>query len=872
MMAKTSNRSISQFAEFESEVTLARELPYWDFMDDLVVLADGTLALGLRLRGLAIETWNSDAINRMTTGFRAMLNSLPDGCEVSFVAECDSDFSELVDRHFQLGAGEGLISWIAKERAAQLRREIAGVQLLHPNLYAFVYRRFDQPDNSPGLSWLKAFLSSPKRFQEVRRQEHEAAERDLRQVVTQLIERLESNGIGAKPLSAKETRDLIYRFLNPGRAQELDTPRQDAEHRGQEFLPDELKVAPELSTPSPREQLCYSDLIQGYDSFFLDGHYHRLVTLKALPEFTHSALVARLTQLPFPHLLHVHVRVPEQSRELSALQAKRRMAHSMSVTHGGRASDLESEARLQSTEELLRELINTGQKIFYFQATILIRAESRDELDARTKAALSAVRELNGAEGLAETVAGFKVWKTLMPLGSTAMVRPKRIKTDNLADFLPLYEPYSGTPEEQERPVCIFRNRAAGLVAFDPFNSRLPNYNTLVTGSSGAGKSFINNLVLLQYMTQNPLVYIIDIGGSYRKLCQFLGGQYVEITPPRAGETCRGINPFQLPPGQTEPSSQKVKFLLALLENIFTDTDAVRLPKLDKSILEEAVLSLYKETSEHSPTFTDLAHALTHSRDERLKQFARMLYPWTGDRPYGRLLDGDSDLNLDSNVVVFDLKGLSSYPDLQAVMILIITDYILGRVESKDPKVQAKRKQILMDECWELLKSPASSLFMEYCVRTLRKTGSGITFITQGLEEIVASPIGSAILSNTATKFILLQRGDLEPIRKILRLNEHEMALISSLRQAKGKYSEGFLMANEARTVIRACPTPVEYWLATSDASDNALLSSVQETFPHLDLPGAIHWLAENFPQGSQGLTRIPEHLSKNGAHNEKAT
>ena len=322
---------------------------------------------------------------------------------------------------------------------------------------------------------------------------------------------------------------------------------------------------------------------------------------------------------------------------------------------------------------------------------------------------------------------------------------------------------------------------------------------------------------------------------------------------------CKAINPFELPPGTGEPSAQKIKFLLALLENILTDTDGDKLPKLDKSLLEESVLSIYKKCAGKTPRLTDLNEHLLGSRDERLRQFSRMLYPWIGDRPYGRLLDAENGLDLQSDVVVFDLKGLSSYPDLQSVMILIITDFILGRIESRDGTTQGRRKQILMDECWELLKSPASSHFMEYCVRTLRKTGSGITFITQGLEEIVASSIGSAILSNTATKFVLLQRGDLEPIRKILKLNEQEMALISSLKQAKGKYSEAFLMANEARTVIRACPTPVEYWLATSDASDNTLLDDARNTFPNMDLAQVVHWLGTHYPNGSQGLTRIPD-------------
>src|ERR1019366_7248920 len=156
-------------------------------------------------------------------------------------------------------------------------------------------------------------------------------------------------------------------------------------HREQEFSPEELKVVPQLVNPSPREQLVFSDLIQGYETFFYDSHYHRLVTLKTLPENTHAALAGKLTQLTFHFWLNVHVTVPDQSKELSDLQAKRRMAHSMSLSQGGRATDLESEAQLNSTEELLRELINTGQKIFYFQTTVLIRSSSQDDLDMMTK-------------------------------------------------------------------------------------------------------------------------------------------------------------------------------------------------------------------------------------------------------------------------------------------------------------------------------------------------------------------------------------------------------------------------------------------------------------------------------------------------------
>jgi type IV secretory pathway VirB4 component len=293
--------------------------------------------------------------------------------------------------------------------------------------------------------------------------------------------------------------------------------------------------------------------------------------------------------------------------------------------------------------------------------------------------------------------------------------------------------------------------------------------------------------------------------------------------------------------------------LLALLESMFTDTDEDKLPKLSKSLLEEAVIATYKEAlADHGriPRLTDLRKNLEASPERELQNFSKMLYPWTGDRAYGKLLDQDNELDLDSDFVVFDLKGLSSYPDLQAVMTLIITDFIVGKVESKNPAYFGRRKRILMDECWELLKSKAASNAMEYWVRTLRKSGSGVTFITQGLIEIATHSISSAILGNTATKLILLQKGDLTPVRDILKLNEQEMALISSLKQKKGSYSEAFLIANDDRTIIRATPTPVEYWLATSDRDDNNALENLKADRPDLPIAQLIYELAMKYPKG----------------------
>jgi conjugal transfer ATP-binding protein TraC len=229
-------------------------------------------------------------------------------------------------------------------------------------------------------------------------------------------------------------------------------------------------------------------------------------------------------------------------------------------------------------------------------------------------------------------------------------------------------------------------------------------------------------------------------------------------------------------------------------------------------------------------------------------RIAKLLAPWTGDSAFGRLVDRAGTIRSDSSVVTFDLKGLSQHQDLQAVMVLILTNFILDQVEL-DKSVS---KRVLLDEAWELLKSPAASSFMEYAARTFRKTGSGITFITQGVEEIVESPIGSAILNNTATKLIMLQRGDTRVLRDAMKLNSQELNIIQSLEQQKGHFSEGFYMAGDIRRVLRISPSPLEYWISTSDARDNLFLDNLEAKHGSLEL--AIEEAAKLAPFGVASL------------------
>jgi type-IV secretion system protein TraC len=830
----------------QKDASLAEELPYWDFIDGPLghaILFDGSIVGGLKVKLIDIECFDETKTNQFTMGLRSALNSVSEGTSLQFVLGVRSDYTDTLKAHSD-GKNPDihpLVENIAKFREKRLMSAMSDGELYRPELFIYV--------RVPAIQTKSvSILKKKELFSEKSAEAYEETVEALGQNIETIISSFESLGLTCRELNRDELIQNIYTFLNPKRSSGEPAPSVKTFDE-MDLEKDVLDEVDWLATQSPREQLVFGDLVLGFEQFTLDGYYHRVVTLKTLPEVTYAGMISEFLRLPFHYDLILSLDVPPQADEMAKLQQKRKMAHSMAVTSGNKASDLESETKLSSTEELIRELLNTGQRIYATQLSVILKAPATPEgakiLNRNVREVLARFRSLQGAEGLEESVGAWKVLKGNLPAAPLALERARKMKTNNLADFLPVYGPREGDVD----PVVIFRNRLNGLVSFNAFDPGLPNYNSLVTGSSGAGKSFLNNCILLQELARGLRVFIIDIGGSYKKLTEALGGQYLEIN---LSDQYR-INPFDMANPLEEPSNQKIKSLLACIESMVSEDEKAKLPKLDRALLERAVIELYKSrrAEREVPTLSDFARYLSTFEEESMRAIAKMLYLWTGERPYGRLLDGQGSLRTDASICTFDLKGLSSYPDLQSVMILILTDFILTQVEGD----RTLKKRIILDEAWELLKSNAAASFMEYCARTLRKTGSGITFITQGVEEIVASPIGPAILNNTATKFIMLQRGDSEILRETLKLNSQELNLIHSLGQKKGEYSEGFMIEGDHRQVVRIYPSPFEYWLSTSDAQDNAYLTELKES--GLDLVQAIEKAAHYYPNGvAQGRNK----------------
>ncbi len=791
---------------------LADNLQIWGFQDEFVVFSDGSYGCGLELTPVDVSCWDDNRIDNFANRICSFLNGLQPGTDIQFAQEITGGNGRLIRSFETLRAGQldetraGLVD----SRANYLRTQDSSGCIPTHRLRCFIRRK----PSSPLLQKPK-FFSKTHLFQEVAEETFVKELNATEQLRQELIRSFISLGIQTTVVGAREIADLIYSQWNPSRKVKLEN-----------FDPEDV-----------RSSLLFSDAQIYERGFSLGNIHHRVVSLKLFPDQTYASMARVLRALPFNSKLFLSLTIPDQTKELDNLQSQRRLAFSMARGKKSGVSDVESEAKLQDLEDLISQLVAQGEKVFHLSLNVLLAHEDEGVLDEQVSQTLLTIRELSGAEGMEESLAAFDIFSEFSYPNASAKERSKRIKTSNAADLLPLYGPWVG----HDTPRILLKSPQGTLVSVDPFSKELSNYNQIVTGGSGSGKSFLTNVLLLQMLKENPKVFIVDIGGSYKKLCDNLTGQYI----PFHLDSVLTLNPFDLLPGESSPSPQKIKFLVGLVEMMTKEEGESRIGRLERAEIEDAIDQVYK--SSPNPRLSDLRAKLLNHNDDIIKRFGKILSPWCGQTPFGRMIDATTNISLQKTIVSFDLKGLETYPDLQSVCLYIITDFVWREIQ----KDKSSMKFLVFDECWKLLESDAGSAFIGEVFRTFRKYYASAIAISQNIDDFAKSKVASAILPNTSLKWILMQKGaDQARLREVLQLNENEMALIASLHQMRGSYSQAFLMAEEKHSVVAIEPTPFEYWIATTDPRDLAVIDQKTKESPEVTSIDLLRSLSNEYPKG----------------------
>jgi conjugal transfer ATP-binding protein TraC len=485
----------------------------------------------------------------------------------------------------------------------------------------------------------------------------------------------------------------------------------------------------------------------------------------------------------------------------------------------------------------LREVMTGSERVIASDLNIIFWGETNEELEQKSEEILRAFRSMNQAEGLVETFALEEVFFQGMP-GVCEGLRLKKMKTSNCAHLMPVFSSWMGNP----RPVVMVTNREGAPFSIDPFSKELPNWNGLVFGGSGAGKSFTIGQLMLQFCGQSPKPKIvwIDNGASSEKLIEVMGGEFIDLNL----ESGICLNMFDLEDGESKPTSSKIKLILGCLELILKDEDKSGLPKREKSLIEAAIFACYRKIDDRVPQLSDLKEILREHPVAEVRRYADILFSWTGETAFGRMLDGQSNVKLSKDLVSIEIKGLENYRDLKDIFLLLFTAYIKNEAASD----LSRPYLLIVDEAHRLFKgSPMGREFAIDSFRVFRKYNAGIWCISQNYKDFLSDPdLADSLMPNTAIVCILRQRKiDWSDFKSTFDFNDAQVEAVKSLDIVKGKFSEFFFMQDENQAILRLEPEPLSYWICTTDGNDKAKVADLRAGNPGLPLIDILNNLSK---------------------------
>lgn len=426
---------------------------------------------------------------------------------------------------------------------------------------------------------------------------------------------------------------------------------------------------------------------------------------------------------------------------------------------------------------------------------------------------------------------------TMGPLLSKDLELAQRQSTKtitNAANFSPFIAEFQGTGprngEESLTPLLLLTGRHGQITPVDPFASS-GNYNAIIVGTSGAGKSALTNDLITGNLGTGGKTYVIDVGASYKKLCQLLKGQWIEY----GHDSHLVINPFEL----VRDIKEDMGFLLPILVEMASPNEG--LTDFAQSVLQTHAIFCLKKAREQQTvaTVTDLVESLTSGLvnpeknskpDRRVTDLAVQLSPFARDGAYGRHFDGHSTVNFNNDFIVLELEGLKGRKTLQSVVLLCLIFLITQDLTTGDKHT---RKMVVIDEAWDLLSHKHAGNFIQNGYRRARKQNASFITITQSFADYYQNDTARAALENADIRFVLRQKEEslrfMESQKKVA-FSPWEMNAIKNIRMREGEYSEClFSTPDTVPALLQIRFDPFSRLLYSSRATDVARIEALMQ-------------------------------------------
>jgi len=539
----------------------------------------------------------------------------------------------------------------------------------------------------------------------------------------------------------------------------------------------------------------------------IDNRYYRTLFVAAYPRFVGINWLSSL--INFDSSLNVSMFIyPTDGKEV--LDDLRRKITEMEAElstdiQRGRLVNPGTQAKLEDALNLQANLVKGEERFFQFGLYVTIAADSVVELDKTNKSLEAALGSLLiiSKKATLQMEEGFL---TTLPLGQDRLVINRNMDTTSLATTFP----FVSSDLSDDRGIMYGINMHNGsLIIFDRFS--MPNYNSVVFAMAGAGKSYMIKLEVLRSLMMGTDVIVIDPENEYKELCNNSGGQYIAFG---YGEESK-INPFDLTLAEEAGQNglnTKILSLHKLLRVMLGDMDPI-----EESIMDRAMMDAYKmkgitpdpaTQDREPPLIEDLYKSLIGMEDEKAKGLAARMEKYIKGS-FSGIFNQKTTVSLNNKFVVFGIRNLEDA--LRPMAMQIILDYIWTVV-----KKTLKKRILVVDEAWYLMKHEDSAEFLRGIVKRGRKYYLGVTTITQDVDDFLGTTFGKEIVTNSAIQILLKQHtAAIEQIGEVFYLSEGEKQFLLSAEKG-----EGIFFAGQNHVAIQIIASADEHNLITSNPED----------------------------------------------------
>jgi conjugal transfer ATP-binding protein TraC len=555
----------------------------------------------------------------------------------------------------------------------------------------------------------------------------------------------------------------------------------------------ELKdvIAPSALKITPRELNLGDKIVR---TFFVISY----------PRFLSESWFAPIINLDKIFDISIFIHPIETSHVLRQFQKK--VAEVQSQIHlreeKGLVRDPMLDTAYQDLEKLRDDLQQAQERIFDVGLYISVYGDNEAELDkieSEIKSILEA-KLVYVKPALFQQEQGFR---SVLPIATDEIAVHSKLNSSPLSSLFP----FISFDLTSDKGILYGINRHnSSLILFDRFS--LENYNSVTFAKAGSGKSYATKLEILRTLMFDTEVIVIDPEREYEYMAEASGGRYFNISLTSEHH----INPFDLPPPREDESAADilrsnivnlVGLFRIMLGGLTPEEDAI----IDRAITETYALKDITPESNFAsiepPLMSDFELVLAgmeggESLVQRLTKYTKGT--WSG------FINRPTNVDINKKFVVFSLRDMED--ELKPVAMYIVTHFIWNAVRK-----ELKKRLLVIDEAWWMMKSEDTASFLLGLAKRGRKYFLGLATITQDVEDFLKSPYGLPIITNSSIQILLKQSpSSIDEVQKTFNLTEEEKYLL-----LESDVGEGIFFAGLKHVAIKIIASYTEDQIITSD-------------------------------------------------------